>query len=416
MEENKKDKLNDKEKKLNKVLDIVKWVCAGVAFVSLLCACVFSCVKKQTVEDVSNANSVVLNANVGPKRAKDTTNTNNNLLFDPFKRAHGQNANSSHSDSALTQAVQISPKSNNGYYVDDFTYTSTGQLRIDSAMSNPYENANWLGVLDETYVSYFAPALYTNGDWLKFDSSGSIFGFKYFVPSIQILNKSADIRIYTYCCLVDVSTGESSYTCPVVNLSDSSSYYYAQSITYPIKIKDLCSDEFINGGIYDANNNSGLNNYRYINNGRDTQYRMYIAFGWDNNTPNLTFDFILNGVCGDALYPHNTTVYNWYVDNHAPVLRSSSTTSDYSIGYNDGLAQGLEDKESYGDERYNQGLLDGEEFNFPSLIYTIFNAPYLILGGFLDFEIFGVNFKNLVFFLISVGIVLWVLSVFKRGK
>ena len=100
----------------------------------------------------------------------------------------------------------------------------------------------------------------------------------------------------------------------------------------------------------------------------------------------------------------------------------------YENGYNQGYYEGknnvlsnpddfnlyTEDEyQNFANQRYNEGLLENStiaENGFVILMGTIFNAPYNIYSQMLNFEFFGVNMFNLVSFLFTLGIGLFVIK------
>ena len=103
---------------------------------------------------------------------------------------------------------------------------------------------------------------------------------------------------------------------------------------------------------------------------------------------------------------------------------------DYQTGYDYGYSQALidiknnpndydlYDKSQYDgnytsgyNQGYNQGVLEGEglgERGFLVMFNAIMNAPFNILNGLLNFELFGINLFSLVSFILTIGIIVFV--------
>lgn len=160
---------------------------------------------------------------------------------------------------------------------------------------------------------------------------------------------------------------------------------------------------------------------------------------------NLVYNVISYPSANDITY---NTYYGYnYLDffsNKADLAASRLTTSTavyslavfnslYDVGFNDGKIAGIEEilnepslvnlytQESLDiatNEAYTDGIAyansQNEQFNLRTLIFAIFEAPSHLLDMF-NFEIFGVNFKLIVTFLISIALVLFVIGIFKRG-
>lgn len=79
--------------------------------------------------------------------------------------------------------------------------------------------------------------------------------------------------------------------------------------------------------------------------------------------------------------------YSELVSKYEMLLKTAE--QNYQIGYNDGLTEG---------DTFNEGLI------------TIFSSPMYVFGEIFDFEIFGIDFINIIQFLITVSVVGFVIS------
>ena len=78
-----------------------------------------------------------------------------------------------------------------------------------------------------------------------------------------------------------------------------------------------------------------------------------------------------------------------------------------------------EGKNEYYPMGYNDGYRDGSEEDFTTngfktLIGSIFNYPIDFIRGVFNFEFFGINISSLIMFVLSIGIVIFVIKRFKK--
>ena len=78
---------------------------------------------------------------------------------------------------------------------------------------------------------------------------------------------------------------------------------------------------------------------------------------------------------------------------------------DYVATYNEGVARS---------EGVEEGLARANDFSLSTLLLTIFQAPSSLLDMF-NFQVFGINIKYLVTFFITIGVVIFVIRIFKKG-
>ena len=123
--------------------------------------------------------------------------------------------------------------------------------------------------------------------------------------------------------------------------------------------------------------------------------------------------------------------YRAFGINTEPYLLSIGGTNsaiNYDNGYNAGYSAGVNDvldnlgnyhlytQEQYDDNYtlgFNRGadsITDIGDSGFTRLMNVIFNAPYNIFNGFLNFEVFGVNLFNLLSFIFTTSIALFVVK------
>lgn len=91
----------------------------------------------------------------------------------------------------------------------------------------------------------------------------------------------------------------------------------------------------------------------------------------------------------------------------------------YSIGYNDGYKNGYQSNnvnaEKSGYERgYNDGLSSNVETGgMKTLFNSILSYPVNMIRGVFNFEFMGINIASLILFIVSIGIVIFVIKRFK---
>lgn len=98
--------------------------------------------------------------------------------------------------------------------------------------------------------------------------------------------------------------------------------------------------------------------------------------------------------------------------------------SSYNVGYSEGYAEGEnvgidEGKEIGQDIGYEIGYSEGAQSNFETngfktLISSIFMYPVNMIKGVFNFEFMGINVLGLITFVISIGIVIFVISYLRR--
>ncbi len=84
----------------------------------------------------------------------------------------------------------------------------------------------------------------------------------------------------------------------------------------------------------------------------------------------------------------------------------------YNNGYDKGEEDGIKKGIIKGYAQYEEEK--GSSFKLKDLVFSIINAPFNIIKGALNFEIFGVNVSGLVLFLISCGLVFFVIKFFMK--
>ena len=92
----------------------------------------------------------------------------------------------------------------------------------------------------------------------------------------------------------------------------------------------------------------------------------------------------------------------------------------YEVGKDDGFDSGFDDGKKEGiDIGYRDGYRDGEESDFTTngfktLIGSIFNYPINMIRSIFNFEFMGINIYSIIVFIMSIGIVIFVIRRFKK--
>lgn len=104
-------------------------------------------------------------------------------------------------------------------------------------------------------------------------------------------------------------------------------------------------------------------------------------------------------------------------------IQLSFSSNDYNLGYNDGYSSGYNSAVSKGNsDAYNSGYNDGfqqglngdlESNGFRTLLTSILSYPINLVRESLNFEFMGINISSVVMFLVSLGIVAFVIKEFK---
>jgi len=119
-----------------------------------------------------------------------------------------------------------------------------------------------------------------------------------------------------------------------------------------------------------------------------------------------------------------TNTYTWLI---------SDTTDSYKNAFDNGETYGKalvidnpeeydlvtkSDYLQYGLQQYDAGkdygFSQSENYNFRTLIFSVLEAPAKALDMF-NFELFGINVKSIVTFLITLALVIFVVGLFKKG-
>lgn len=118
---------------------------------------------------------------------------------------------------------------------------------------------------------------------------------------------------------------------------------------------------------------------------------------------------------GNTIFPfendttHPLELYGDVIIDFKIATTEYLTYTNYMRGWNDG--------EDYG---YVEGYTDGnnqslEADGFSILLESILNAPVSMFRGMFDFEIFGINVRSIVSVILTIGLVILAISIFK-GK
>lgn len=221
--------------------------------------------------------------------------------------------------------------------------------------------------------------------------------------------------------------------------NESALVYYVDNITYLYYFYDV-ENELINFYItngqisvpiakYDLVVGDGYYEPELIN--ASDGYLHYIVVDELTSTSFYNSNFI-------GLFLNYMPDYNYFGVHTTPLMLSVGGTNSaisYDNGYNAGFLAGknevLDNPNSNGlftqtqfDNQYNVGFQAGANSitpdiatnGFITLMNVIFNAPYNIFHGFLNFEIFGVNLFNLLSFVFTTSIAFLVIKLIFLNK
>lgn len=163
------------------------------------------------------------------------------------------------------------------------------------------------------------------------------------------------------------------------------STWFSLSLTTPALNSSTTYQSPISG-VCDSNGNIYCNNSSWTYTGVSSNLRLFFDFSWFSVSSQ-----------------DNTIAYS----------------QGYESGKNQGYQQGKADGEKIGyDKGYNDGM--NEDFTNNALINlfdSILSAPVKIIQNSLNFELFGVNFANLAFGIITIAMIVFVISYFVgKGK
>lgn len=132
--------------------------------------------------------------------------------------------------------------------------------------------------------------------------------------------------------------------------------------------------------------------------------KLYNTYSQENDVWNISF--------GTSQAP-----YNYYLGSGSQV---SGYASGYQIGFNDGLKEGhyngyqegLDNSYSLGYQAgYNVGIQqDVTNSGFRNLFNSILSYPINFISSVFNFEFMGINVASIVLFLVSIGVVLFVIK------
>lgn len=198
-------------------------------------------------------------------------------------------------------------------------------------------------------------------------------------------------------------------------------YTYISFITYRVLQSDNTYTYFFE--LTDCNYSNSSFSFSFIVRSYSSSSQQYDYF------PAVSSSVDEDGKCADVglqLYSkHNNAGSSLYlnfsfsVSNISNVDTSLAYNQGYEKGKNDWYQQGKKDGEKIG---YDKGHLDGmnEDFTNNALINlfdSILSAPVKIIQNSLNFELFGVNFANLAFGIITISMIVFVISFFVgKGK
>lgn len=229
------------------------------------------------------------------------------------------------------------------------------------------------------------------------------------------------------------------YVSYIIGASD---YSYSLNMVINLVLEGV--NNYINVPISTTLNMNDLSNSSYTqviaNFDTELEELSLVIEVYSNNSVIYTYDNSFSCVINNSItYPYqvsgfsNTPTAKQYLSSYNSTQgynngfnlgKQEGLTQGYNNGYSEGLNQGSEQGYNNGynegkSDGYSQGYHDGSNNEFAKdgvkdLVNIIFNAPYNIFNGFLNFEIFGVNLFNLLSFIFTLTLVGWIIALLMK--
>lgn len=197
--------------------------------------------------------------------------------------------------------------------------------------------------------------------------------------------------------------------------------YYNISIANNLNINDLSNSSYTN---VIANFDSDLEELNLV---IEVYSNNSVIYTYNNSFPcvmnnSITYPYQVNGFSNTPTAKQYVSSYNstQAYNNGLNIGSQEGYANGYDVGYDEGYDEGYNYTDENGNYRgYEQGYHDGSNNEFAKdgvkdLVNIIFNAPYNIFNGFLNFEIFGVNLFNLLSFIFTLVLVGWIIALLMK--
>lgn len=305
------------------------------------------------------------------------------------------------SDVLVNKAFYVCADSSLGAFSYNDTITSSENLVVNF----PYENSNYQNVnFNYLYSNYdnsnsVASSLFDfHNCYLTYSlSSFKQFTFAYSLKIERVISGNFT-RFYTTIKLlsVDIGTAQTNW---LQNL------YYSFSA-------DIASVSVVTSSIGDyptLKRSVLITEQNYVNGSYSSN-----EFNYTDSDSNVLLSFY-NSVRTSSItdtYFYIPISFNFSLSQIISVSDNDSYLKGYNNGRNDGYDQGYSDGEKVGYENGKKIAVDNalEKTGFLALFNAVLGAPTQIIGNSLNFELFGINFSQVVFAIITVSLVAFVIG------
>lgn len=215
---------------------------------------------------------------------------------------------------------------------------------------------------------------------------------------------------------VSTITIETVFNCDY-KVNDNNIYIDNVTLEYTAYFYDDNRDYEISG-VY----NAPLNNDIYVKSVNDLndlffQVRTQYSDGDALNTFVLFLDFLGRQNATNGVYVFNNIDYVPSFNSSMDETKDTklltvikAEVDGYNYGYNVGKTEGYAEGYSYAE---NMTL---EHHGFEMLLNSIFSAPAYMFATAFNFEIFGINVKNILLLFLTIGLVIMAIGIFKSKE
>lgn len=390
--------------------------------------------------------------------------SNNLANLDTLNNINAVNAYSYNVSGQVLTITQNASTSDPYIYFNDFITLNSGSYSIYYLVDTM--EVQYLGLTTNNTTSIVHSIPYQNYSRITINQT-TTFGFGF--EGNGAINRQFNIRIMIYSDNSQlsyepfgswISQNNVDYNNSLLANMGLMQYLYYMQITNPVSQEDIeinGINEFTKEYLIDNQliSSSGVLNLNYFNtNALNPNYNPYkITFYFDSNIPlnlfNLAFQTYSSGtmtLIGNGTYiiqissdilSYDSNLINdtslTYIDEIVINFDSADALSNinfnsysivnynngynygYNIGDNVGYQRGYNEGNNVGYQRgYNEGIeQDFENTGFKTLITTILSYPVNMVRESLNFEFMGIHVASIVLFIVSLGIVAFVIKRFK---
>lgn len=187
---------------------------------------------------------------------------------------------------------------------------------------------------------------------------------------------------------------------------DYEAYFYDENQLYELN------------GVY----NAPLNNEVYVKSIDDLNslyFKVYLVYfdGEPLSDAVLGIDFVGRQASTNGVYIFNnisyTPSFNYFPTEEQNTKLITVITSEVNA-YNYGFTQG--ETVGYNEGYSNAESMTFEQHGFEMLLNSIFSAPAYMFATAFNFEIFGINVKNILLLFLTIGLVIMAIGIFKSKE